>query len=113
LWITGETRYRARRDGLQWWLLGDASWLHNYIRGGGRRNSVDVELWCLVILLDLLVLRLNVHLVLELCAIRPQVGCTASTGAEIQLNVEAAHTDRPVTLGAEMELVLNLAPGFL
>ena len=64
-------------------------------------------------LLDLLALRLHVHLVLELCAIYPQVGCTASTGAEIELNVEAAHTDCPVALGAEMELVLNLAPGFL
>ena len=91
-------------------LLG---WLHNHIRGGGRRNSVDVELWRLVILLDLLALRLDVHLVLDLCAIGPQVGCTASTGAEIQLNIEAAHADCPVTLGAEMELVLNLAPGFL
>ena len=56
---------------------------------------------------------LDVHLVLELRAIGPQVGCATSTCAEIQLNVEAAHTDRAVTLGAEMELVLNLAPGFL
>jgi len=110
LWITGETRYRARRDGLPWYLLGG---LHNHIRGGGRRNSVDVELWYLVMLLDLLVLCLNVHLVLELCAISPKVRCAASTGAEIELNVEAAHTDCPVALGAEMELVLNLAPRFL
>ncbi len=64
-------------------------------------------------LLDLLALCVDIHLVLELSAIGLQVGRAASACTEVKLNVEAAHTDRPVTLWAEVELVLDLTPGFL
>jgi hypothetical protein len=101
---------------LRWNLLWDARLLgrlHNHIWSSSRRNGISVELWRLVMLLDLLALLVDIHLVLELCAIGLQVGRAASACTEVELNIEAAHTDRPVTLWAEMELVLNLAPGFL
>ena len=42
---------------------------HDQIGGDGRGNGIGIELWCLILLLDLFALRINIHAMLKLCAV--------------------------------------------
>ena len=61
--------------------------------------------------MDLLALCINVLFMLKLSAIGFQIRRTA--GTEVELQVEAAHTDGIMAFGTEMKLILNLRPGLL
>src|SRR5947209_12056918 len=53
------------------------------------------------------------HLKLQLRPNRPQVLRTVGESTNIDLNIEAAHTDRTMAFRTQMEFVLNPCPGFL
>lgn len=77
----------------------------------GGRDGVDIELGGMVLFLNLRVLGIDVQLVLELGAIGFEVG--RALGAEVQLEVEAAHADSGLAFGAIVKVLLHLGPGFL
>ena len=58
-------------------------------------------------------LSVDVHVVLELCAVGLHIGGATIAGTEVELDVEAAHTDGAMALGAEVKFVLDFGPGFL
>jgi len=64
-------------------------------------------------LFKLFALSLDIHLMLEFRPIGSQVWCTIGTCTEIELGIEAAHTNRTMAFGAQVEFVLNFTPGFL
>ena len=64
-------------------------------------------------MLDLLALGINVHLVLELRPVGFHIGGATTGGAEVELDIKAAHTDGAMAFGAKMEFMLYFRPGFL
>ena len=63
--------------------------------------------------INLLALRIDVHLVLKLRAISFHVGGATRASTQVELDIETAHTHGAMTFGAQMKFMLDLAPGFL
>ena len=98
--LGGSLRLNLRLNGRLWWP-------HQIGRDGGG-NGAYIELRGVVALLNLLALRLDIQFVLITGGIGLEVGRAA--GAEIELDVVAAHTDGFVTFGTEMKFVLHRGP---
>ena len=123
LWITRRAEASERRRChrlLYLWhrcLLWNTLWHWplrlEHIGFHGRRDSICIELWSAIIGFDLLSLRLDIHLMLELRTVGFHIGSAARAGAEVQFRIEAAHTDRAMAFGAEVKFVLDAGPGLL
>src|SRR5436189_195965 len=81
------------------------------VRGHGRRNCCDMELRCMIALLDLLSLGLNVQPMLELGTVRFQIWCAA--GTKIQSHIKAAHTNSVMAARTIVKVVLYFCPDLL
>ena len=72
---------------------------------------MNIELWCLICLLDLLALGFDIQFMLITNTIGSQIG--GAVCAEIEAHVKATLTHGAMALGAQMKLILYLRPRFL